>query len=528
MNVRVWLNPQGCKVITMDASTRDEWFEQYTVHGRIPPAGIYHVAGVCDLFYMVDFNGFRSTTACQQSISYSQAMSITPFDATTGLGDVSVSGSCIPTKYTFEFEIPDTVLESLSERATLFARPANFSKHVIQTAGKHRGNVFRKRIYKCWTGDALPKLNRALEHWITSIIEHPFEDVLFRCTCRRWQSVHTTSISAALKTKQMRKSRTATIRLDNDWSEKHTIAGYTLHVSDQHVLIISGQLYKVNSVLHARLHLAEFTLPSSNNWQSCTITSPVEFTCITKGIEAVNDGFLSQLIRHRVAVLRNGSLFLQLHTYKSKLTIALALAKAYWAIFALSKQCVPPVIHDFVPRRRVEDRQTKGKRLSVPKCFQHASLAKDGKLQNGLRLDISSIVKAVFDRTGRSIATDFFFKQLAKNKFKPDRITTLRHVVKRDLLNGAKIVGVQSCKKRQSNTQSQKLACPYNSLDADASAQCAAHCGHAHLTGDAMFGFTPADMAVGYKIPKDLITTINRPSISASQCCKQTFNDICN
>ena len=529
MKVRVWLNPQGCKVITMDAKTRDLWFLGYAKHQRIPPAGIYHVAGFTDLFYMVDFAGIRSTTACQQPISRKEAMAITAINETTGVGDVSVGGTAIPKICTFEFEIPDNVLGSLAECSDVIQHSGNYAKHDIQIPGNVRGTVVRKQVYKCWTGSALPTLNRVLEQWIKTVIHHPFEDVLFRCTCRRWRLVPPTTVSGLLKTGKSETTRTATVRIDTNWSTTHTIAGYMLRAGTTVVQIITGQLYKVNNVLHARLELlADCKLSSSDSkWQPCTLTSPEEYSCNVVGIEAVNDGFLNQLIRYRVAVLRNGELFLQVHVPKIK--IACALVKAYWGIFVLSKSNTLRANQssgNVVPRR-VQSTQTRGNKLSVPKCFQAASVYKDGKLLNKLRLDMSSIVKTIYNRTGRNIATPFFFRQLAKARFKQDRIKTLGQVIKRDLANGTKPVGIQSCRKRQTSTDAHKLKCPYNTMDGNALELCASDCGHTHLHTNSMSGFNPADMAVGLKIPKQLIAS-KYTATSGPVVMQHTFNDISN
>lgn len=485
----------------MPANVRNKWFAQYAA-GITPPAGIYHVAGTPDLFYAVDFGGMRSVRLCQLPISYDQAMAMTALNGVTGLGDLAVGGSCIPC--TFTFEIPCDVSDSLTACAAALKKPTRFTKREVQLS-RHG----RKAVYDCWTGAAFATLNRALDRWIKTVIEHPFEDVLFRCTCRQWQHVEPLRTTVAIK-KCAGLTLSAILRLDADWPLCRTICGYTLTVGNQRILVNYGRVYKVNNVVYARVFFDARVLSTMLKWAPCLLSSPDAYVCEVGGVEALNNRFTQKLIQHRVVVLKHGKLHLHLHS--SKFKVASILARAFWGAFIVSQRKVPNAVCRFAPRRCVGDseQQTRNSNgTSIPKCLLLASAAKDGKLQNGLRLDVSALIKAVYNRTGRNIATDFFFRQLLRvGKFNQDRIKTLKQVITRDISNSTKDVGVASCRRRQTNQRGTKLACPYTADD-DAMAQCAADCGHLHLSRNDMIGFNPADMVVGAKISKRLIVKFN-------------------
>ena len=549
--MRVWKNPQGCKVISMDSLTCARFFSRHESSGSALPYGIYHLLDT-NQWFAVDLSGLRTFSSCKLPITKEKAMSLRPIDPTSQAGEICNGGA--PLHESFEFEMPDDVKHDMSAHASAVLYNATQTRSVLQIpVGKARdGKVVRKSISDCWTGQSFVDLKRSIDRWIRSLSAYPTEDVLFHSTCQLWKRIGSMpSVACSVHSKTLNKQLTSIVviptvtSLQNiSWKSLTLFSGCSLQCDNgQTIAVNHGNCYKVDGQLRARLH---FSCPVkfSNTILSCKVQFPTKYECTADVNEVMNNIFLRQLVAFRVAVLHKGRIRLWVSPSSDVVAVASVLAQSFWGIFIVASanaeaktQSVKRVVHMEAPRyvkevhgpRKIKSRNHK---LKAPPCLRHASKMRDGPLINRLRLDISSIVKKVYVRTRKNLATPAFYKHLVnKGNFKDYRVESLKKVIERDISDAIhKDVGILSCQRRlMPELSAHKLKCPFHKSSAPLLV-CARKCGHGHLdTLSSVQRFNPADMAVGYKIPTKIKQSgLNVQTLVNSNSFKDALATIAN
>jgi hypothetical protein len=516
---RVWLNPAGCKVITLPDALRKTLFARYDADPRqLPPSGVYQVqagalTGGGNAWYAVDFAGLRGSVRSRDQISEAVAMRLSPL-VDGGVGDIDVGGCALGR---FAFALPTTLSETLAECIVGYMRGVQLGSMVTQHPTGGGGGVVRKNVPLTFFGAARARVAGEVRRWLADYALHPVADLLYMATCREWRRA--APLHAVLQLtvrKAVSKGRAAmSFSLVGDAVDVDAalLSGSALtfavdhHTGEREAAMVSvARVYGVNGRTRLYVELMSPIRRAYDKGVTAELRAAVRYECVDAAdvVRELQHEFMGKLLSNRVFVVRLGRVL----THTVDFATIVAVAVAFWTVrvvgHSLRETAVHQELHLHVPKQEPVASVGGGKTAKVrrPKCVQRAALQRDGPLKHGLRLDIASIEMRVRQASKQSLVTPRYMAQLVTvGNFRRERVTVLQRVIETDHKRRHKEFGVTSCSKRRQPNVSGKLRCPYGST-----LECCKALGHTDLDeARKVYGFTPVDVALGYKLSRPLL-----------------------
>ena len=519
---RVWQNPAGCKIITLTDAVRKGFFASYDADPtKVPPSGIYQVRASSlpvlavggDVWYAVDFAGLRGDTRSRNTISEELAMRLAPLKG--GVGDIDVGGCALGR---FAFALPTSLATTLAECIVGHVHGGQLGSRVTQqpTTVASMGQVVRKKVALTWFGGAHARVAREVRRWFGAYALHPVGDLLYMATCREWRPAPSSHPDLELTLRaSVQGGRTALTLSQASGAFDVAVpplSGSELTLLDactgerETVTVSLAKVYRVNG--KKRLHVEVFP-PLQRGYTKgikVGLRAALRYECVdaVNVVHELQHEFMSQLLRNRVLVVSHGKVL----THTVDFATLTSIAVAFWTVCVVQHSVRRKAVHhELRAHVPTQDPTTVGggnKTVKVlrPKCVQQASLRRDGPLKHGLRLDIASIEMLVHKASGKSLATSRYMAQLVSaGKFRADRVETLKTVIAADQKRRHKEFGVTSCSRRRQPSVSSKLRCPYEST-----LECCRVLGYTDLNeAHKVYGFSPVDVALGYKTARPLL-----------------------